>query len=419
MTNPADFTARRAATGFIFVTVVIDVMAGTMAFPVMPTLIAQVSPGSPARTAELFGVLGTLFFVMQFVASPVQGALSDRFGRRPIILGSAFGLAADFVIMALAPSIVWLAIGRVIGGVLAGSITAANAYVADTTAPEKRATQFGFLFAAMAFGQTVGPALGGFLAGYGTRVPFWAAAGLSLLSALYGLFVLPESLRNDNPAPLVWAELHPVGAVAKLVRITPAFLPWAVAVALGALAGVGVNNVFVVYAGYRYGWTPRDIGVLLSTIGIVSVALQVLVVSRAVKLLGERTTMLIGFALIAGGFAAAGFAPTGGLFFAAVLVSILGNISGPAQSSLMSRLVGPEDQGLLSGAINAIRSFDGMIGPVLFTVLFAQSLRLGGVAWSGLAFVVAALLFAASGLLSAWITRAPPASARAEAGPQV
>lgn len=404
--------SRRAATGFIFVTVVIDMMAGTLAFPVMPTLIAQVSPGvGAARIAELFGLLATLFSVMQFVASPVQGVLSDRLGRRPIILASAFGIAADFVLMALAPNIWWLAAGRVIGGVLAGSITAANAYIVDTTVPEKRATQFGFLIAAMAFGQTVGPALGGVLATYGTRVPFWAAASLSFLSALYGLFVLPESLAEKNRTPIVWAELHPVGALMKLLRAYPALLPWAIALGLGALSGVGINNVFVVYTGYRYAWTPKDIGILLSAVGVAGVLVQTLLVSRAVKMFGERGTMVIGFAVITLGFGAAGFAPTGPLFFAAVIFSILGNIGAPPQSSLMSRIVGPQDQGLLAGSMNAIRSFAGVVGPVLFTGLFAQSLRLGGVAYSGIAIVLAAVLMGASGALCAWITRAPAAVA--------
>lgn len=403
-------TARRAATGFIFVTVVIDVMAGTMAFPVMPTLIGQVSPGTgPARVAELFGLLAALFSILQFLASPVQGALSDRFGRRPVILASAFGIAADFVIMALAPNVLWLAVGRVIGGALAGSITAANAYIVDTTEPEKRATQFGFLFAAMAVGQTVGPALGGVLASYGTRVPFWAAAGLSLASACYGLFVLPESLPAGKRGPLAWADLHPVGALLRLVRTYPAFLPWAVVIGIGALAATGINNVFVVYTGYRYAWTPRDIGILLSTIGAAGIALQTLLISVAVRWFGERPTMLAGLVLITVGFTAAGLAPTGPLFFTAVMVSIFGNIAGPLQTSMVSRLVGPQDQGLLSGANNAIRAFTGIIGPVLFTGLFAQSIRFGGTAFSGFAIVVCGVLFALSSLICAWITRAPDA----------
>jgi DHA1 family tetracycline resistance protein-like MFS transporter len=408
--------SRRAATGFIFVTVVIDVMAGTMAFPVIPTLIGQVSPGaSAAHTAELFGLLATLFSILQFVASPVQGALSDRFGRRPIILASAFGIAGDFVIMALAPNIWWLAAGRVIGGAFAGSITAANAYIADTTVPDKRARQFGFLFAAMAFGQTVGPAVGGFLASYGTRVPFWAAAAMSLLSALYGLFVLPESLSNETRAPLAFADLHPVGAVLKLMRTYPAFVPWAVALTIGAFANAGINSVFVIYTGYRYAWTPRDIGLLLSAVGIAGIVVQTVIVSSAVKYLGERGAMLTGAAISTAFIAACGFAPTGRIFFAAVLLSMLGNIFGPPQSAIISRLVGPQDQGLLSGAMNAIRSFTWVIGPLLFLGLFAWSIRFGGVAFSGLAWVVSGLLIGGSGLICAWITRpAPVVAAQAE-----
>ncbi len=401
-----DSNARRAATGFVFVTVVIDVMAGTMAFPVMPTLIGQVSPGAgPARVAEIFGLLATLFSLLQFVAAPVQGVLSDRFGRRPIILVSTFGIAAQFLILALAPNIYWLAAGEAIGGAFAGSITAANAYVVDTTEPEKRAAQFGYLFAAMAFGQTVGPAIGGLLAGYGTRVPFLAASATSLVSALYGLFVLPESLPAGKRAALAFADLHPIGALSKLVRMYPAFLPWAIALMLGALANAGINNVFVVYTGYRYAWTPSDIGLLLSTIGIAGVGVSTLLVPRAVKAFGERGAMLTGFAITVISIGACGLAPTGRMFFAIVLLSMLGNISGPAQSAMMSRLVGPESQGLLSGAMNAIRSFTFVIGPLLFLGLFAWSIRIGGVALSGLAWIVAALLTGAAGALCAWIAR--------------
>jgi DHA1 family tetracycline resistance protein-like MFS transporter len=402
---------RRLATGFIFVTVVLDVMAGTIAFPVLPTLIASVSPGDPARTAELFGALGTIFFVMQFIAGPIQGALSDCFGRRPVILASAFGTAVDFAIMALAPNLWWLFTGRAISGALAGSITAANAYIADTTPAEKRAWMFGLLFAAAGFGQAVGPALGGVLASYGVRVPFWAAGGLSLLSALYGAFVLPESLPRNLRTPFLLEKVNPIGSPRALVRAHPSLLIWGISITLMSLGGIGINNVFVVYTGYRYGWTPRDIGVLLSAVGVLGMAIQTGVVGILVRWFDDRWTMLLGILLNALGCILGGFSATSKGFWFATLVLILGNVSGPTSSAIMSRLVGPSEQGLLSGALTSIRSFNGIFAPMLFTALFAYCVRLGGITLSGVPNEFAGALMAASGLLAAYATRSSSSKA--------
>src|SRR5262245_10016946 len=211
-TAPGRSPRRRAAMSFIFVTVVLDMMAGSMIGPVLPQLLKELSGGSMADMSLVYGAMGVLYSGMQLFAGPVQGALSDHYGRRPVILASNFGLAMDFAIMAAAPSMAWLFLGRAITGAMAGSVTAAYAYVADITEPDQRAARFGLLAAAMNAGILAGPLLGGYLGQIDTRAPFWAAAGLSLLAGLYGVLVLPESLPREHRAPLTLKAIHPIGA---------------------------------------------------------------------------------------------------------------------------------------------------------------------------------------------------------------
>ena len=398
--------ASQAAAGFIFVTVTLDVMAGTMAIPVLPTLITTVSPGDAARTSELYGLLTTIFFAMQFVAGPIQGLLSDRFGRRPIILAGLFGFAVDFLIMAVARNLFWLFFARAVSGLLAGNITAANAYLVDTTPSEKRARMFGFFSAAAGFGSTVGPALGGMLATYGVRAPFWAAAALSLLNALYGAVVLPESLPKNLRAPFVWKKANPIGAPRALLLAYPSLAIWGLVLFLFSLGGLAVNSVWVIYTGYRYQWAPRDIGIFLSAISILGIAVQTGLVGPFVKWLGERWTMLIGMGLNGLGCVIGGLSATGTWFWIATFVLVVGNICGPTQAAIMSRMVGPSEQGLLAGAATSVRSVNGIAAPLIFTALFAFCVRVGGVSVSGVPNVVAGALMVGAGIIAWAATRA-------------
>ena len=230
---------------------------------------------------------------MQFIFSPMQGALSDRFGRRPVILFSNFGLGFDYILMALAPTLAWLFVGRVIAGITAASISSSFAYIADVTPPEKRSARFGMLGAAFGTGFVIGPAVGGLLGGVDPRLPFWTAAVLSLVNALYGLFVLPESLPPERRAPLVWRKANPVGAL-KLLRAHPELSGLALVNFIAHLAHVVLPTTFVLYTGYRYGWDERAVGLALAAVGICLGGVQAGLIGPIVGRLGERLTLLIG-----------------------------------------------------------------------------------------------------------------------------
>jgi DHA1 family tetracycline resistance protein-like MFS transporter len=293
---------RQAALVFIFITVLLDMLALGMIIPVLPQLVVGFLGGDTARGAEIYGIFGTVWALMQFLFSPVLGALSDRFGRRPVILLSNLGMGLDYIVMAWAPSLGWLFLGRIISGITASSISTAYAYIADVTPPEKRAGSFGVLGAAFGVGFVLGPAIGGLLGEYGPRLPFWFAAAFSLANFLYGLLVLPESLPPERRARLSWRRANPIGSLI-LLRSHRELLGLASVQFLAQLAHVALPSVFVLYANYRYGWGERAVGLTLAGVGICSMIVQAGLVRPIVARLGERRALLIG--LIAG---AAGFA---------------------------------------------------------------------------------------------------------------
>src|SRR5512135_3240964 len=314
--------ARRAALAFIFITVVLDMLALGMVIPVLPRLIEDFLGGNTAHAARIYGVFGTVWALMQFFSMPVAGALSDRFGRRPVVLASNFGLASDYVLMALAPNLGWLFLGRVISGITAASVSTGMAYVADVTPPEKRSAAFGALGVAFGVGFVLGPALGGLLGNVNPRLPFWAAAAFSLANALYGLFILPESLPADRRRAFEWRRANPLGSL-RLLRSHPELSGLAVVVFLSNLAHAALPSTFVLYAGYRYGWSARDVGLALAAIGVCMAVVQGTLIGPAVRRLGERRVLLTGLACGAIGFFAYGLAPTGLLFLAAVPIVAL------------------------------------------------------------------------------------------------
>jgi DHA1 family tetracycline resistance protein-like MFS transporter len=361
---------RKATVAFIFVTVMLDMLALGMIIPVVPELIKQFRGGDTAAAARTIGLFGTAWAAMQFLASPVLGALSDHFGRRRIILLSNFGLGCDYILMALSPTLAWLFVGRFISGVTAASIPTAFAYLADVTPPEKRAKSYGLLGAAFGIGFIVGPVAGGLLGHYGARVPFWVSAGLSLTNAMYGLFVLPESLPPDRRAPFSWKRANPVGALQLLSR-NPQLLGFAAIHFLYYSAHQALQNVFVLYADYRYGWTTRMVGIALGTVGVCFAIVQGGLVGRIVQKFGERRTMLAGLTMGAIGFSIYGLAATGTMFMIGVPIMSMWGLYGPSAMGLMTRRVSKREQGQLQGALTSIASLTGIVGPPVFTLTFA------------------------------------------------
>ena len=361
---------RRGAVAFIFVTILLDMIALGVIMPVLPKLIEGFVENDTAHAARIFGLFGTAWALMQFVFSPLLGALSDRFGRRPVVLLSNFGLAADYVLMALAPSLTWLFVGRVISGITSASISTAFAYIADITPPERRAAVFGKIGAAFGAGFILGPAVGGLLGDIDPRLPFWAAAGLSFANALYGLLILPESLAPEKRASFRWRSANPVGAL-HLLSSSAGLAALSVVNFIAQVAHVVLPSTFVLYATYRYGWDSKTVGLTLAMVGICAMVVQGLAIGPIVRLLGERNAMLMGLCCGALGFVILGAAPTGPLSWLGIPVLSLWGISGAAMQSLMTRLVAPDQQGQLQGATSSVQSVAQLVGPFLFTLTFS------------------------------------------------
>ena len=361
---------RQAAVVFIAITVVIDVLGFGVIIPVLPRLVQQFMGGDPSRGAAMYGLFGTVWALMQFFFAPLLGAISDRFGRRPVILISCFGLGLDYIVMALAPSIGWLLVGRIASGICASSFSTSFAYIADVTPPEKRAGAFGMIGAAFGIGFVLGPALGGVLGDIGPRLPFWGAAGLALLSACYGLFVLPESLPRERRDAFRWRKANPVGSL-ELLRSHRDLLGFAGIYFLYQLAHCVLPSMYVLYTSYRYGWSARTVGLTLMMVGVLNILVQGLLVKPTVARFGERGAVYTGLLFGISGFTAFALAPTALWMWASLPVFALWGLASPGLQGLMSRRVAANEQGKLQGANGSITSIAGLIGPTLFTGSFA------------------------------------------------
>lgn len=397
---------RRAALVFIFFTVMLDMLAFGVIIPVLPKLIEGFLGGDVASAALWVGLFGTVFALGQFLFAPVQGALSDRFGRRPVILISCLGLGLDFILLAVVNTLPLLMIGRIIAGLTSASVATAHAYIADTTAPEKRAAAFGLLGAAFGLGFILGPALGGFLGEISLRAPFWAAAALVLANFCYGLFILPESLPPQRRAARFdFRRANPLGGIA-LLRSKPGLLGLALVQITSQLAHYVLPAVYVLYVGLRYGWGPQTIGLVLAAVGVASVIVQAGLVRVVVPRVGERRAMLVGLVCGATGFIIYGLAPSGAVFIAGIPIMALWGMVSPSVQSLATRRVDPAHQGRLQGALTSLGSLAGVFGPAMFGAVFAFFISdLSPVYVPGAAFVLAGVFLLGGAVLAERVTR--------------
>jgi len=405
---------RNASLAFIFVTLLIDVLGFGLLVPILPKFVASLSHAGLSAGSLDYGFLLSLYGAMQFLFSPLLGMLSDQFGRRPVLLLSLLFTGIDYVIMALAPNIAWLFVGRILSGITGASFTAASAYIADVSPPEQRAQNFGLLGAAFGIGFILGPAAGGLLGALGARVPFWAAAGLSFANFLYGWLILPESLKPENRRRFSLREANPLGVLAVLGRYP---VVWAMAGALAAanLGGQCLQSTWVLWTSARFGWGARDNGLSLAAFGVVSLVFQTGLARVLLPKLGERRTILIGLAIGVAEYAAYALATQGWMVYAIMLAAGLSFLTGQATQGLLSRQVGDDEQGTLQGALSSLASLTGIVGPILATSLFAYFTRpQASVQVPGAPFFLASALDAVALLISIRaLARLPQVSATA------
>ena len=384
---------RHAALGFIFATSLMDIIALGIMIPVLPNLVKAMSGGDLVHAALATGIFASCWGTMQFFSSPIQGMLSDRFGRRPVLLISIFGMSLDYVFMALAPTLPWLFVGRLINGACSASFSTASAYIADISKPEDRARNFGLIGAAFGVGFFVGPGIGGYLSDADTvrhlgsliggahlgqvfsdhhlRIPFYVAAVMGSVNWLYGLLILPESLPPERRAvKFEWRRANPIGAL-RLLQAHPD---------LTRLAGVGflfniahnvLPSIFVLYVGHRFGWGPKQAGLMMMATGAMNIVSQAFLIRPAVKQLGERGCLLVGLAGATLGFLIYGLAPTPAIFLCAIPIFASTGLINPGLQGLMSRRVAPNEQGQLQGANSAVMGITAIIGPQIYTGLLA------------------------------------------------
>jgi DHA1 family tetracycline resistance protein-like MFS transporter len=398
---------RRASFGFIFALALMNSISFGIMIPILPNLIKQFTGGDTAAASEWNLVFAASWGLLQFVCGPVLGLMADRWGRRPVLLISLFGLAIDFLFMAMAPTLWWLFLGRILNGMTAASFSTANAYLADVTAPQDRAKVFGWMSSAFSFGFIFGPAIGGTLGEIDLRLPFFAAAGLTFVNWLYGFFILPESLPPERRAKTFdWKKANPVGSLT-LLRSHTGLLPLAGVGFLFQLAHVVLPTIFVLYLGYRYNWTPAILGWTFLATGVAGVIVQTFLVGPIVKRVGERNAVLIGALAGMTGFAWYATAPTGALYFLGVPVFAFTGLLMPGLQGLMTRRVSPQQQGQLQGANQSLMGLSSIIGPVIFGEVFAWSLRHEAFHMPGLAVYLAAGLMGLAFLLAFVAARQP------------
>lgn len=388
---------RKAAIGFIFITLLIDITGLGLIIPVMPKLIEELLHTSDVSKASQYaGWLTSAYAITQFVFAPVLGNLSDKYGRRPVLLFSLLGFGIDYLFLSFAPTIGWLFVGRVIAGVTGASFTTASAYIADISTNENRAQNFGMIGAAFGLGFILGPLIGGLLGELGPRVPFFVAAGLALLNAAYGYFVLPESLDKEHRRAFEWRRANPIGSLLQL-RKYPAVSGLIISMFLIYIAGHSVQSNWSFFNIERFNWSPKMIGISLGIVGLLVGGVQGGLVRVVNPKIGNEKSIYLGLGLYALGLLLFAFATEGWMMFVFLIPYCLGGIAGPALQAIISGHVPPNEQGELQGALTSLMSATSIVGPPLMTNLFAYfTKKEAPVYFPGAAFFLGALLMIAS-----------------------
>ena len=386
--------ARKPALAFIFVTLVLDVLGIGLIIPITPRLIESFQ-GTVATASKTYGALVALYSLMQFAFAPILGSLSDRFGRRPVILLSLLGSGLDYFLLAYAPNISWFFVGRVIAGITGANFAAASAYIADISPPEKRAANFGLIGAAFGLGFILGPALGGLLGNIGLRMPFVVAGALTLLNALYGLFVLPESHAPENRRAFSWARSNPVGALLHL-KTYPMVIGLAGSYFLIYFAHQVFPSTWVLYTEHRYHWNTKQTGLSLAVVGATTMIVQGGLTRLVVARLGEKKSAILGLSIAAMAYAAYGLAAQGWMMYLILVFGSLGSITGPSIQGLISRNVGANEQGGVQGSLASLSGISGFLAPPVATGLFSRYVQTvpGAPFFCSCALIILALLLA-------------------------
>lgn len=405
---------RQPALRFIFFTLLLDVLGFGLLIPVAPRLVESMlhggAGGTEAEAAPYVAGLQSTFYLMAFLFAPALGVLSDRLGRRPVILISLFGSGVDYLAMALAPTLGWLFVTRVINGLTGASFSVASAYVADVTPPQKRAAGFGLIGAAFGLGFVIGPIIGGLLGEVDIRLPFYVASALTMMNWLYGFFVLPESLAPEHRSAFRWRRANPVGSMYSLGRY-PLVLGIAIALFLLNMAQFGLHATWALSMQYRFDWSPVDIGLSLAVVGIGGAIVQGGLARRLIPALGERRSLMFGFVIAVLAFIGYGAATQGWMIYTVIALAAIGAIAQPASQSLITQEVEPNEQGTIQGAIASLVSLAGIIGPIIGGTVLAMfisdppALPDAPINLAGANFYVSALLAAMGWIAAAWAMR--------------
>lgn len=383
---------KNAGVFFILVTILFDCIGFGIIIPIMPDLIQELTGSSLSKASEYGGIMLTVYSLMMFACSPILGSLSDKVGRRPVLLLSLFGMAIDYFFLSFAHTITLLFIGRIIAGMCGASITTASAYIADVSTPEKRAQNFGLIGAAFGLGFIIGPVIGGVFGEMGTRIPFMIAGGLSLLNWLYGYFILPESLKKENRRPFEWKRANPIGAFLQLKRY-PTLIGLLAALLILYIAAQSTQTVWAYYTKEKFDWNKTWVGYSLGFVGLTVAIVQGGLIRIIIPKIGQKKSIMLGLSLYVLGFVLFAFATKGWMMFAFMVPYALAGITGPAMQGIISTQVKPDEQGELQGIMTGFMSLASIIGPTLMSYLFAHFTNAkNNIYFPGAPFIMGALL---------------------------